>query len=90
MIEFELLPPAFTNSATSFSAYYLNLTFKSLRVNLVPYFPANGDVLTLIVTPIKGSSILRQGITFYGYVYSTNVCVTFELGNPAIETISPI
>jgi hypothetical protein len=54
MIEFELLPPAFTNRATSFYAYYLNLTFKSLRVSLVPYFPANGDVLTFIVTPIKG------------------------------------
>ncbi len=67
----------------------MNLTFKSFNVNFDPYFPAKGDVFTLIVTPIKGSSIFKHGITFYGYDYYTKVCVTFEFGKPAIETISP-
>ena len=54
MIELLLFPPEFTNNATSFSAYSLNLTFKSFKVSFVPYLPANGEVLTLMVTPIKG------------------------------------
>ncbi len=67
MIELLLFPPELTNNATSFSAYSLNLTFKSFNVSLVPYLPAKGEVLTFIVTPIKGSSIFKHGITFYGY-----------------------
>jgi hypothetical protein len=56
---------------------------------LFPSLPAKGEVFTLIVTPIKGSSIFKQGITLEGYDYSTNVCVTLEFGNPVIDTISP-
>jgi hypothetical protein len=62
--EVEFLLPAFTYNATSFSAYSSNLVFMSFNVNLVPYLPANGEVLTLIDTPINGGSILIDGITF--------------------------
>jgi hypothetical protein len=63
MIEL-VLAPALTKRATSFSASSLNLVFKSFKVNLVPYLPANGEVLTLTETPIKGWSIFKHGITF--------------------------
>ena len=89
IIEVEFLFPAFTYRATSFSAYSINLFFKSFKVNFVPYFPANGDVLTLIETPINGGSILIDGITFSGNPYSITVFVTLQFGNPAIETMSP-
>ncbi len=68
-IELEFLPPMSTIKATSFSPYYLRRAFKSFKVILVPYFPAKGEVFTLIETPIKGASILRQGITLAGYPY---------------------
>ena len=38
---------------------------------------------------MRGSSILRQGIVFEGYPYSTRVCVTMDLGTPASSTRSP-
>lgn len=68
-IEVEFLPPISISRATSFSAYSINRFFKSLRVSFVPYLPANGDVLTLIETPISGGSTLMQGITFSGNPY---------------------
>lgn len=55
----------------------------------MPSFPAKGDVLTLMETPIKGGSTLMDGITFYGNPYSIAVWVTLQLGNPATDTISP-
>ena len=64
MIEVEFLFPAFTSRATSFYASSSNRDFKSFKVNLVPSLPANGEVLTLIETPINGGSILIEGITF--------------------------
>ena len=62
-----------TTRATSFYAYSLNLTLRSFRASLDPSVPAKGEVLTLIETPIKGSSILRQGIVLEGYPSSTSV-----------------
>lgn len=52
--------------ATSFSAYYNNLVRSSFNVNLLPSFPANGEVLTLTDTPINALSILILGITLSG------------------------
>ena len=79
----------FIYKATSFYASYRSLFLISFKVSLVPYFPDNGDVFTLIETPIRGGSILIQGITFYGKPYYVAVWVILHLGNPASETISP-
>jgi hypothetical protein len=67
------LLPAFTSRATSFSAYSINLFFKSFNVNFVPYFPEKGEVLTFIDTPINGGSIFIDCITFSGNPYSIAV-----------------
>lgn len=85
----EPLASVVTVNATSFSASYLSLTLRSFSATLLPSLPAKGEVLTLIETPIKGSSIFRQGILFYGYPYSIRVCVTREVGKPETKTISP-
>ena len=53
-----------TYRATSFSAYSSSLVLKSLRVIFWPSFPARGEVFTLMLTPIRGASIFREGITF--------------------------
>ena len=63
-MEVEFLPPVVTSRATSFSDSYRSLVLRSLRVSFVPYFPAKGEVFTLIETPISGGSILIEGITF--------------------------
>lgn len=89
MTEVEVLFPGLTSKATSFSDSSISLFLISFNVILVPSFPAKGEVLTLIDTPIRGGSTLIEGITFYGKPYSTAVWVTLQLGNPAIETISP-
>lgn len=87
-IDVEFLLPL-TSSATSFYDYYFNRSLKSFNVNFVPYFPANGEVFTLTETPISGGSILMLGITFSGYPYYIAVYDTLQLGNPAIDMISP-
>jgi hypothetical protein len=78
-----------TVRATSFSASSFRRVFKSLSAIFVPYFPASGDVLTLIDTPMRGSSIFKQGILFSGKPSSTSVWVTRDEGNPERSTISP-
>lgn len=72
-IEVEFLFPAITSRATSFSDSSTNRVFKSFSVIFVPYFPAKGEVLTLIETPISGGSIFIDGITFSGNLYSIAV-----------------
>lgn len=78
-----------TVKATSFSASSLRRTFMSLSATLLPSLPAKGEVLTLMETPIKGSSIFKQAILFSGYPSSIRVCVTLEVGKPETRTISP-
>ena len=72
-IEVELLFPISIYKATSFSASSKSLFLRSFRVILVPYLPANGEVLTFIETPISGGSTLMHGITFSGKPYSIAV-----------------
>jgi hypothetical protein len=64
MTEVEPFGGATIYKATSFSDYYISLFLISFNVSLVPYLPAKGEVLTFIDTPIKGGSILMEGITF--------------------------
>jgi hypothetical protein len=51
------------SNATSFYDYSTTLFLISFNVNLSPYFPAKGDVLTFTEIAIIGGSILTDGIT---------------------------
>lgn len=59
--DFPLAPS--TCKATSFSDSLIKRDLISFRVNLSPYLPAKGEVLTLMLIAIIGGSILAEGIT---------------------------